>query len=41
VVKVRLDREATAISLLIVLGIRRDGQKLVYCTPFSKLWLRE
>jgi putative transposase len=29
VVKVRLDREATAISLLIVLGVRRDGQKVV------------
>jgi putative transposase len=29
VVKVRLDRQATAISLLIVLGIRRDGQKVV------------
>jgi putative transposase len=29
VVKVRLDRKATAISLLIVLGIRRDGQKVV------------
>jgi putative transposase len=29
VVKVRLDRRATAISLLIVLGIRRDGQKIV------------
>ena len=29
VVKVRLDRRATAISLLIALGIRRDGQKLV------------
>jgi transposase-like protein len=29
VVKVRLDRRATAISLLIVLGIRRDGQKMV------------
>jgi transposase-like protein len=29
VVKVRLDRRATAISLLIVLGIRRDGQKVV------------
>jgi putative transposase len=26
---VRLDRKATAISLLIVLGIRRDGQKVV------------
>ena len=29
VVKVRLDRKATAISLLIALGIRRDGQKVV------------
>ena len=29
VVKVRLDRKATAISLLIALGIWRDGQKVV------------
>ena len=29
VVKVRFDRKATAISLLIVLGVRRDGQKVV------------
>ena len=29
VVKVRLDRRATNISLLVVLGIRRDGQKLL------------
>src|SRR5918999_618172 len=29
VVKVRLDRRATAISLLIALGIRREGQKVV------------
>jgi transposase-like protein len=29
VVKVRLDRKATAISLLVALGIRRDGQKVV------------
>ena len=29
VVKVRLDRKATAISLLSVLGVRRDGQKVV------------
>ena len=29
VVKVRLDRKAAAISLLIVLGVRRDGQKVV------------
>jgi transposase-like protein len=29
VVRVRLDRTATAISLLIALGVRRDGQKVV------------
>ena len=29
VVKVRLDKRATAISLLIALGIRRDGRKVV------------
>ena len=29
VVKVRLDRRATSISLLVVLGVRRDGQKLL------------
>jgi transposase-like protein len=29
VVKVRLDRRATNISLLVVLGVRRDGQKLL------------
>ena len=29
VVKVRLDKRGTAISLLIALGIRRDGQKVV------------
>jgi putative transposase len=29
VVKVRLDRKATAISLLVALGVRRDGQKVV------------
>ena len=29
VVKVRLDKKVTAISLLIALGIRRDGQKVV------------
>ncbi len=29
VVKVRLDRRATSISLLVVLGIRRDGQKVL------------
>jgi putative transposase len=29
VVRVRIDRKATAISLLVVLGVRRDGQKVV------------
>ena len=29
VVRVRLDRKAAAISLLVVLGIRRDGQKVL------------
>ena len=28
-VKVRMDRKATALSLLVVLGIRRDGQKVL------------
>src|SRR4051794_37531188 len=30
VVRGRLDRKATSISLLVVLGIRRDGQKLLW-----------
>jgi putative transposase len=29
IVRVRLDRTATAISLLVVLGVRRDGQKVL------------
>src|SRR5689334_3329636 len=29
VVRVRLDRKATAISLLVALGVRRDGQKVL------------
>ncbi len=29
VVRIRLDRKASAISLLVVLGIRRDGQKVL------------
>jgi putative transposase len=29
VVRVRLDREATNVSLLVVLGVRRDGQKVL------------
>jgi putative transposase len=28
VVRVRLDRKATFVSLLVVLGVREDGQKL-------------
>ena len=28
-VRVRLDRKATSVSLLVVLGVRRDGQKLL------------
>jgi putative transposase len=29
VVRVRLDKKATAISLLVALGVRRDGQKVL------------
>src|SRR5206468_10029022 len=29
VVRVRLDRKATSISLLVVLGVREDGQKVL------------
>ncbi len=29
VVDVRLDRKATAISLLVVIGVRTDGQKVL------------
>jgi putative transposase len=29
VVRVRLDRKATSISLLVVLGVRQDGQKVL------------
>jgi transposase-like protein len=29
VVRLRLDRKATSISLLVVLGVRRDGQKVL------------
>ena len=31
VVRVRLDRKATAISLLVVIGVRTDGQKVLPC----------
>ncbi len=34
VVRVRLDRKATNISLLVVLGVRRDGQKVL----LAALW---
>ena len=29
VVRVRLDRQATSISLLVALGVRQDGQKVL------------
>src|SRR3954452_12365912 len=29
VVRVRVDRKATAVSLLVALGVRRDGQKVL------------
>jgi hypothetical protein len=32
VVRVRLDRKATSISLLVVLGVRQDGQKVLAAT---------
>ena len=28
VVRVRLDRKATSVSLLVVIGVREDGQKV-------------
>jgi putative transposase len=37
VVKVRLDRRATAISLLIALGVRRDGQKARRSAPTTEV----
>jgi putative transposase len=37
VVKVRLDRKATAISLLIALGVRRDGQKARRSAPTTEV----
>src|SRR3712207_1210500 len=33
VVRVRLDRKATSVSLLAVLGVRRDGQKVLWASP--------
>ena len=29
VVRVRLDRKATSVSLLVVIGVRADGQKVL------------
>jgi putative transposase len=41
VVRVRLDRKATAISLLVVLGVRRDGQKvLARGAQHGRSWLK-
>jgi hypothetical protein len=37
VVKVRLDRKTTAISLLIALGVRRDGQKARRSAPTTEV----
>jgi putative transposase len=31
-VRVRLDRKATSISLLVVIGVRADGQKVLLAT---------
>ena len=43
VVRVRLDRKATSISLLVVIGVREDGQKVVLArgsstVPSSTAW---
>ena len=39
VVKVRLDRKATAISLLVVIGVRADGQKVLPQCSFGRCLL--
>jgi hypothetical protein len=36
VVRVRLDRKATSISLLVVIGVRDDGQKVHRFSMFNK-----
>jgi len=38
VVRVRLDKKATSISLLVALGVRADGQR---CCWRSRIWGRE
>ena len=35
VVRVRLDRKATSISLLVVIGVRADGQKMLLGTRYG------
>jgi putative transposase len=45
VVRVRLDRKATSIMLLVVLGVREDGQKVLLAVKnmiglLSRLWRR-
>ena len=37
VVRVRLDRRAISLSLLVVLGVRRDGQKVLLAIPTDPL----
>ena len=38
VVRVRLDKKATAISLLVVIGVRDDGHKLLPRRPGERFW---
>jgi putative transposase len=38
VVRVRLDRKATSISLLVVLGVREDGQKVLLAIKSMARW---
>ena len=40
VVRVRLDRKATSISLLVVLGVRADGQKVLLAISASAASVR-
>ena len=41
VVRVRLDRKATAVSLLVVLGVRADGQKVLLAIRHSVFTISE
>ncbi len=38
VVRVRLDRKATSIALLVVLGVREDGQKVLLAVKNMEAW---